>query len=224
MAASIRRLVAFLSISLCAMGPSAAATFVDTTITDNGDGFADTNETIEIGITVAGRFPWEAEQHDCVARLSTASTAVDCVPRAEIFIGDLPASGQPVTPAGKFAVKIGDVDRQRLGLGPHDPLQAKLRVEISCSSGDGLPRELSLPLDLNLSDLEQTPMAWHEGFESGTLGSFAPQNNDAGIPGGSNAEGRGSPTLTAGAASTPIPTGSTPRPTETMPPSIAIRA
>jgi hypothetical protein len=165
--------------------------FANTQITDNGDGdgFADTNETLRIRLTLETRNCATPPAH-CVARLYTESSAIDCMPRAEISLGNLPVSGPPVTPEQQFEVKIGDVDRQGLGLGPDDPLEARLFVEIDCADARSrLPGEIRLPLDLNVSDRGQAPATWFEGFESETLGRFEPQNNDAGIPGSNDAEG-----------------------------------
>jgi hypothetical protein len=164
---------------------------VNTQIADNGDGdgFADTNETLQIALTVEARHCETPPSH-CVARLSTESPAVDCMPRAEAFIGTLPATQTPFEVAQPFVIKISDLDRQGLGLGPDDWLEAKLFVEIDCvDSVARLAQEISFPLDLNVSDQGQTPTPWFESFESGTLGAFEAQNNDDGIPGGSFVEG-----------------------------------
>lgn len=163
---------------------------LNTQITDNGDGdgFADTNETIEISITVESHFSDEL-MSDCLARLSSVSPAVDCIIQSEILIGDLLPSGPPVTPPGKFKLKIGKADRDSLGLGPDDPLEAIVKFESDCSNTSPRSQGLAIPLDLNVWDLAQAPIAWDEGFEDGTLGKFNPQNIDAGIPGNGNDEG-----------------------------------
>jgi hypothetical protein len=163
---------------------------VETHITDNGDGdgLADTNETLQIGMSLEPRCAGGLS--NCVARISTESPAIECMRRTEILIGDLPESGPAVTPDETFEIKIGEIDRNNLGLGPDDPLEASLFLTIHCG---GLysrrPDEIVLPLDLNMSDLGQTPTPWLEDFEGDTLGKFSPQNNDAGMPGANNAEG-----------------------------------
>jgi len=163
---------------------------VETHITDNGDGdgFADTNETLQIGMTLEPRCAGGLS--NCIARISTESPAIDCMRRPEILIGDLPATGPAVTPEETFEIKIGEIDRDDLGLGPDDPLEATLSLDIRCGGlTSWRPVEIKLPLDLNLSDLGQTPIPWGEDFEGGSLGLFSPQNNDAGMPGANNAEG-----------------------------------
>ena len=75
---------------------------VDTQITDqgDGDGFADTNETLQIGISLEPICQLDSVDEglrDCVAWLSTESPAVDCMRRPEILIGDIPGSGRSVT-------------------------------------------------------------------------------------------------------------------------------
>ena len=61
---------------------------VDTTITDHGDGdgFADTHETLQIGISIQPHCtePDGEGLSDCVAWLSTESPAIDCMRRREI--------------------------------------------------------------------------------------------------------------------------------------------
>ncbi|RLE25912.1 MAG: hypothetical protein DRJ50_02000 [Actinobacteria bacterium] len=177
---------------------------VGTEITDagDGDGFADTNETLQIGISLQPRCSDPATEglSDCVAWLSTESPAIDCLRKMEILVGDLPTPGPAVTPVERFEIKIGAVDRHDLGLGPDDSLEASLTIDVHCMNGASLlsiSERLVLPLDLNVSDLGQTPIGWEEGFEGcgndpgdplqGT--AFFAANIDAGLPGNNNSEG-----------------------------------
>jgi hypothetical protein len=186
------------SVSLAALGDDCAFSLVNTQITDNGDGdgFADTNETIEIGLSL--ELHCTGVVSDCVAKLSTEDPAIECIRRSEILLGDFPGIGPAITTAETFQIKIGSIDRGSLALGPDDTLEATLALNIECTGFNGqLPGEIKLPLDLNVSDLGQTPSAWREGFEGGGivagdpfLGTrFEAQNNDEGIPGNNNAEG-----------------------------------
>jgi hypothetical protein len=163
---------------------------VGTQITDNGDGdgFADTHETLEIGISVEPHCAGGV--NGCVAQISTESPAIDCMRNSEIWLLEFPETGPAMTPQERFEIKIGSIDRGSLGLGPDDPLEAILHLNIVCSGTASLLSEtITLPLDLNVSDLGQTPIPWGEDFEGEDLGLFSPQNNDEGMPGNDDAEG-----------------------------------
>ena len=172
---------------------------VGTHITDNGDGdgIADSNETVQIGISVQSH---GGTLRDCVAWLSTESPAVDCMRKSEILIGDVSGSGPAVTPVERFEITFGNVDRHDLGLGPDDPLEALLTLDIRCSYGSSTLRirePLRLSLDRNVLDQGQTPVTWEGDFEAGGINPAAPlegtafyaQNIDSGLPGNHNAEG-----------------------------------
>jgi hypothetical protein len=178
--------------NLQADGWPCALYLVETHITDNGDGdgFADTNETLWIGISVVPSC--DEDLHGCVARIQTDSPAIDCMRRPEIYLGDFPMAGPAVESTETFEIKMGDIDRDDLGLAPDDPLVARLTVRWDCEESVSVSlndNEIELSLDLNLSDTGQTPVSWFEGFEDGDLGSFAAQNNDAGLPGANDEEG-----------------------------------
>ncbi|RLE20561.1 MAG: hypothetical protein DRJ50_10550, partial [Actinobacteria bacterium] len=173
-----------------------------TQITDNGDGdgIADTNETLQIGISLQPACWFGGSLNACVAWISTESPAIECMRRSEIPLGNLPGYGPPVTPADTFEIKVGNIDRHSLGLGPDDPLEALLMVDIRCDDPYGthwFQEPLVLSLDLNVLDQGQTPVAWSEDFESGGNNpadplqgtAFYAQNIDAGLPGNNNAEG-----------------------------------
>jgi len=92
---------AFLAVPLLAalaLTPNAMAAepcdliITETHITDNGDGdgFADTNETLRIGFTVESRCAFGPK--NCVARLQTDSPAVDCSRRQEFLVRNLPST------------------------------------------------------------------------------------------------------------------------------------
>ena len=178
---------------------------VDTQIIDNGDGdgFADTNETLQIGISLLPTCQVDSIDvglRSCVAWISTESPAVDCMRRSEIDVGNIPGSGPAVTPEEKFEIKIGNIDRHDLGLDPEDPLQTIIIIDLRCLDGPGiyqLSETIELPLDLSASALGQTPIEWREDFEAGGANPAAPlqgtafyaENLDAGLAGNSNAEG-----------------------------------
>ena len=171
-------------------------------VTDNGDGdgIADTNETLQIGIKLHPHCPSSAERpNDCVAWLSTESPAIECIRKGEILIGGFP-SRLAVVPEETFEVKIGAIDRHDLGLEPDDPLEALLTLEVRCSYGvveRSVRESFALPLDLNVDAAGQQPTLWKEDFEAGGTDpadplqgtKFYAQNLDAGLPGNSNLEG-----------------------------------
>ena len=81
---------------------------VGTHVTDNGDGdgIADTNETLRIGITVQSQCSGGALRN-CMAWLSTESPAIDCMRNVELVVGHLPGFGGVVTPEEKSRSRSG---------------------------------------------------------------------------------------------------------------------
>lgn len=183
--------------------PSCDLAITSTTFSDNGDGdlFADTDETVEVGIAV--RNSCGIDLTDCTARVSSNSPYVECIQKPEIVLGDIPEDADGLAIADLFRLKIGPgADRALLGLGPGDALSAQLAISMRCNEIDSIefPQTSNLTLDLNLSDLGQVPSTWLEGFEgtspivgdlTGNLAgsAFTAENLDAGLPGNNNAEG-----------------------------------
>jgi hypothetical protein len=163
-----------------------------TTLSDNGDGdgFADTDEIVDLDFTL--RNHCGIELNDCSAQLSTDSEWIECVRKPQVLLGDLPAGGVEVASPDFFQFKVDpSADRVLQGLGPLDRFEARFRVTLSCRELDTprAPQEIVLPLDLNVNDGGQVPMTWFEGFESATLGQFTAENLDQGIPGDGDPEG-----------------------------------
>jgi hypothetical protein len=139
-------------------------------LSDNGDddGFADTNEIVEMVITVRNRGNRTSDA--AFARLSTESPLIDCVGTETIEIGDL-AAGESGQPAGRFRFKVAGVGRSSVS----EDFSATFRVDFY----DGDETISGLDLDLDVSTGE-TPIVWDEHFEAG-LGRFEVQNLDSGI-------------------------------------------
>jgi hypothetical protein len=153
---------------------------IATVLADNGDddGFADTNETVELDLTV-----WNAGDVDLtglVAYLSTDDPKIDCTLRSTVPIGDLAANAETSTPQ-PFVFRVADVDRTTLGLTDLDELSASFEVSFVADQFDVNSSSQMFTLDLDLDPAGGSgPTTWFEGFESGTFGSFAPMNLDAG--------------------------------------------
>jgi hypothetical protein len=169
------------------LGETCEIQVVTAEIADNGDHdeFVDTNETVEMRLWLLNNC--ERDLHNCAARISTNDPKVDCIIRSVIDVGDLANTAEPMLTQQSFLWKLAAVNRTDVD----EPLSAHFNVTISCDEIDALsqPQSVSLPLDLDLDDQGQPPVAWFEGFESGGLGQFEPENLDAGIPGQNNTEG-----------------------------------
>jgi len=96
---------------------------IDTYVSDNGDhdGWADTNETVEMRFTVANRSSRDVT--GLVARLSTDDPRVAGLGESEVHIGTLGAGETRLAP-GAFTFRVADVERA----GADDDFSADLRV------------------------------------------------------------------------------------------------
>jgi hypothetical protein len=160
---------------------------VSASVRDNGDGdiYPDTNETVAMQLELLNNCG--TDLHHCSARLLTNSPYVDCILDPVIDLGTLPDTEETILTDEEFVWKVSDVERTTID----EDLRAEFGVTIVCDEIDGLsaPQSFSLNLDLDWADFGQTPTAWTEGFEEGTLGKFVPENLDAGIPGLDNTQG-----------------------------------
>ena len=102
---------------------------VTTSLTDNGDndGFADSNETLTLFLTV--RNTSGVPLSNVTARLYTLQPEVACLSTPEISIGSLAVDEELTTSQG-FVFTVSDVDRSTLGLGPYDDLSVTFQVSI----------------------------------------------------------------------------------------------
>jgi hypothetical protein len=157
-------------------------------LTDNGDddGFADTNETVNLFVTVTNQTGRDLD--GVVARLSTNSPAIDCILQPVIDIGALDAQGPGSSAEGPnpFVFKVGSTIARA---SEFEELSATFTIGLTSDRFDATiyPIELTLDLDLDVSG-GGTPSTFAEGFDTpGSLGSFTSMSldfNGEGGPGG----------------------------------------
>jgi hypothetical protein len=127
--------------------------------------------------------------HNCAARLFTDDPKVDCILRPIIQLDDLDKSSAIVLTEEAFVWKLGAVERTDV----EEQLFADFDVAVVCDEIDAPStlQSVSLKLDLDFDYAGETPTAWVEGFEGGSLASsaFFAENLDEGLPGNNNAEG-----------------------------------
>lgn len=156
-------------------------------LSDNGDddGFADTNETIEITLRVRAVGPTgSGVLTGVVGRLRSRHPQV-CVLSGDVAIGDL-AIGDTVVVGTPFVFHLGDVDRQSV----LENLSVRFDADFRSDTFDWTVQTDAVELDPDLDAAGGgRPLEFFEGFESGTLGSFEVQNLDDGIPGAASPEG-----------------------------------
>ena len=170
-------------------------------LSDNGDddGWADTNETVQMQIVVGNKTG--VDLTGVTARLMTDDPKIDCVLNGAIFVGDVPADGS-VLSAEPFEFRVGDVQREgtcsvgansctsdaQCTAGGSDAcdadlvdFSAELNINLTANEFDTTLAPQSVTLDLDLDAVGGSgPGAYHEGFESGTFGTFTSMNLDAG--------------------------------------------
>ncbi|MCP3981019.1 MAG: S8 family serine peptidase [bacterium] len=151
-------------------------------LTDNGDGdgWADTNETAVLRLSV-----FNAGFEDLTgvtAFISSDDAKIDCVLDSAVEIGDL-AAGDTTLSSGSARLRVADVDRATSGLGPLDPFEIELAVRFVADGFDAtsLPQAIALSIDLDASG-GGAPTTYLEGFEVASgFGSFTTMNLDFGM-------------------------------------------
>jgi len=149
-------------------------------VTDNGDGdgYADTNETVLLSLKI--RNSSSSPLNGVSARLTTSTPDYVCITDDRIDIGSL-AAGEVrwTTQSFEFHVAPG-VDRTLLGVNEFADLSAQFRVRIETDSSlaPALDSHLALDLDLNRSGGSGST-AYFESFENNDLGSFELDNLDS---------------------------------------------
>jgi hypothetical protein len=159
-------------------------TVVNTLLTDNGDndGWADTNETVSMQISVSNKTG--VDLTNVVARLATNDPNIDCVINAFAVVGDI-ADGATEFSSGSFQFKVANVDRTTLALTTLDDLSADFEIVLSADQIDAAtsPQAVTLDLDLNVAG-GGTPTSFFEGFEVASgLSQFTTMNLDFGSTG-----------------------------------------
>jgi len=160
---------------------------IATTLTDNGDndGLADTNETVEMQISVTNKTG--ADLTTVIARLGSNDPNVDCVVNSFVVVGDI-AAGATEQGSAPFTFHVANVDRTTMGLTDLDLLTATLDVTVSADqfAANQLPLSVTLDLDLDAAG-GGSPSSYFEGFEVASgLSGFTTMNLDfgsTGVPG-----------------------------------------
>ena len=176
------------SITTVFLGAACEVSVVGTEITDNGDkdGIVDTKERAEMRVCVINNC--RQQLNNCTGRLFTNSETVDCILDSTIDMGSLPDSEDVVCTDEAFVWQMTGANRNDV----NDDFRADFNFTMTCDEIDGLSvtQEFGMQLDLTLDDYGQPSADWFEGFETGTLGKFFPENLDEGIPGQNNTEGQ----------------------------------
>jgi len=156
-------------------------------LSDNGDGdvFPDTEEIVDMQVSLINNCGIDLS--NCTARLFSNSPEVDCILDATIDVGTLMDTESIINVPDLFTWKMANLNRADID----QTFQAGFNMTMGCDQIDSLSsvQSFSVPLDLDLNNLGQTPSAWTESFESSTLGQFFPENLDANLPGANNEEG-----------------------------------
>jgi hypothetical protein len=187
----IRRV--FVAAAVCALSFVSARAgglaIVGTELRDNGDhdGYADTNETVEVWLTV--RNTTAQPLTGVTVQVSTSSVGLVCLVDATASIGNL-APGAEVRAIEPFVFHVeGSLDRTARGLTPFGDLRAAFDVAFTASptSPAAYPPELVMDLDLDVAG-GNAPTTLTEDFESGGFGLFTIQNLDFGRHDDTNGE------------------------------------
>ena len=180
MAATQRICLVLSAVYLCAGLISAGGVaIVATDVADNGDGdgFADTNETIELRLQLQNTSGHSLS--GIALQLSTDSPYVACVSTPGVSVGTLAAGATAWT--GPLRFTVADVDRQLEGLSLLSDFSVRFDVTLLSNEGvPAVPDFVALDLDLDVSG-GTGPTTYFEGFELGSgLGSFTTMNLDQG--------------------------------------------
>jgi hypothetical protein len=177
-------------IASCWLSAHAAGlAVVGTELTDNGDhdGYADTNETVELRLTV--RNTTGVGFTGVTAHLSSPPGRTICLIDGSASIGDLPP-GAVVTATEPLVFHVcSDRDRAGLGLSAFDPFTATFDLSFTASPSDppAHPDRLVFDLDLDVAGAG-SPVSITEDFEGAGFGLFQVQNLDLGRHDDLNAE------------------------------------
>jgi len=148
-------------------------------MTDNGDndGFADTNETVNMFVTFQNRSGVAVD--DLVATLGTTDPDIDCISKPVVAVGALANNGIVEAPAFIFKVKSG-VNRTTLG----QDLKGSFVLTLRSDQWDVISAAMTIDVELDLNSVGALPAtnAWTEDFEAAapSLGKFTWQDLDTG--------------------------------------------
>lgn len=153
-------------------------------LADNGDddGFADTNETVTVRLTLQNT--GAIDLTGVVARLSTDQWPMACVIDPLVSVGDL-AAGETRTTTESFSFQVSPaIDRSTL----IEDLGVTFDVAVAADQDPDLAlrQGVTVALDLDASGGDG-PSSYFESFESGHFGTFTPMDLDLGLHGSNEA-------------------------------------
>jgi len=150
----------------------------NTLLSDNGDddGYADTNETVEMRLTVRNLSGGELPK--VIALLETQDPKIECITVPMIEIGPL-LNGETRS-TDPFVFKVAGVDRTT----PDEVFSVTFDLVIATADDTQLATNptITLDLDLDISD-GSGPTTFFEGFENGDFGTFTTMHLDEGLGG-----------------------------------------
>jgi hypothetical protein len=175
--------------------PTCTMSVINGSITDNGDAdaFADTNETVDMRITVQNTCGIPLT--NCVATLTSVDPKVACILDPKIVLGNFVENEVKLSSAvDVFRWKVANVDRTASGGNASSTFSAQLKVSIACEDFEALstPQFLNMELDLDVTAPGSGPGPFIESFESATLQpgtSFTNNNMDAALNSNAAADG-----------------------------------
>lgn len=167
--------------------PSLSVTEISLVDNGDGDGFADTRETVSLDLRIVNT--GTVDLTGLTAVLATDEAQYVCVTNGSLTIGALASGAEIVVPDAFEFYVLDSADRGTLGLGPYDPLSAAFRITFDSDQGAfaAQPREFAVDLDLDVAG-GSGPTSFFEGFEE-TLGAFEIENLDAGLSSYAAADG-----------------------------------
>ncbi len=147
--------------------PPGTIVVVSATLSDNGDddGWADTNETVDLRINVYNRMGFDVT--GLVAELSTDDPKIACIADPIVTVGAI-ADRETRESAEAFSFLVGDVNRTSLA----ENFSVTFTIAMSADQFVALPDPATITLDLDLNTHGGSGRTtYFESFETG-FGSF----------------------------------------------------
>jgi hypothetical protein len=151
----------------------------DSPATGDADGFADTNETVKMYITLINKTGQDL--HNVVARLASNSSYVDCIFRDTVAVGSI-AKGVTAETTGSFGWKVSSSAIRAAGH-ENDDMHVTFNVTLSADEFDAPLAAQTVIQDLDLDAAGGgTSTTFVESFEAGSgLGQFTSMSLDSGM-------------------------------------------
>ncbi len=149
---------------------------INALLSDNGDGdgWADTNETVEMRLTLRNSHGFDLTR--VAAHLTTDDPKIACLLDRRIEVGNL-AAGQTIVTDEAFVVRVADV--QRASVSEDFSVTFHISVEADQLESSETGQQITLDLDLDAMG-GAGPSIFFEGFENG-LGVFTAMHLDEGL-------------------------------------------